>query len=177
MRDDVKRRIGEMLCTGRLVNLDILFPLIPEKVSNEIVEEGLVGHGQHDGRKVYIVDGLRPPENGKPGICFDGIRQAFAAAYIMHYLLQLQDVALTWEQVQEMDLPPNPAKLTDTRAVDFIAQYGYDSYELDAIAPADMAEMVRNAVLENMDLRIYNELRETQAQEREALQEIIEGLE
>ena len=43
--------------------------------------------------------------------------------------------------------PPNPAKLSDSRATGYIARFGYESWELDALEPAVIAELIRGAVL------------------------------
>lgn len=44
-----------------------------------------------------------------------------------HYsLAQVEVLALTTDQVEEYDPPPNPTKLTDSRAETYIAQHGYE---------------------------------------------------
>lgn len=55
-------------------------------------------------------------------------------------------LALNMDQVQQYDPPPNPAKLTDSRVGPYIEQYGNESWELDALEPAVMAQLIRDAV-------------------------------
>lgn len=55
-------------------------------------------------------------------------------------------LALNMEQVEAYTPPPNPTKLTDTRAKDYIAIYGSESWELDALAPDVMAWLIEDAV-------------------------------
>jgi len=51
-------------------------------------------------------------------------------------------LALNMEQVEEMQPPPNPAKLSDSRAEGYIAKYGDESWELDAIDPTTLAQLI-----------------------------------
>ena len=60
--------------------------------------------------------------------------------------IELQRLALNMPQVQEYNPPPNPAKVTDSRAADYIAKYGDESWELDALEPAVLVELVREAI-------------------------------
>lgn len=55
-------------------------------------------------------------------------------------------IALNWEQVQQHQPPPNPAKLTDSRAKDYISEWGSESWELDALDPATLADLIRTEV-------------------------------
>jgi hypothetical protein len=55
-------------------------------------------------------------------------------------------VALTHEQVDQYALPPNPAKTTDPRARGYIEQHGDSSWELDALPPATLNELLTDAL-------------------------------
>jgi hypothetical protein len=55
-------------------------------------------------------------------------------------------LALNMEQVEEMRPPENPAKTTDTRFHDYARRFGTSSWELDAIEPRRLAQMVTHAV-------------------------------
>lgn len=72
-------------------------------------------------------------------------------------------IALNMDQVERYKLPPNPAKLTDTRATGYIAKYGDESWELDALDP----EVIRDLIKENL-LRIRNEDKWNEALTEEA---------
>ncbi|MGB7581318.1 MAG: hypothetical protein WBL85_02570 [Sedimentisphaerales bacterium] len=54
----------------------------------------------------------------------------------------LRRIALNMEQVQQYKPPPNFAKLTDTRCSDYIAGYGRESWELDALDPKVIWELI-----------------------------------
>lgn len=65
--------------------------------------------------------------------------------------LTVNRIALTMDQVREFRPPPNPAKMSDSRAEDYIARYGRSSWELDALSPATLAELIEESVLELVD--------------------------
>ncbi len=79
-------------------------------------------------------------------------------------------VALNRDQVDEYNPPPNPAKLTDSRCRGYMAEHGGSSWELDALEPAVLTELVRNLVLNFRDDEIYDELLNQQTQARRDLQ-------
>lgn len=58
----------------------------------------------------------------------------------------VQRIALNMSQVEEFNPPPNPAKLTDSRAADYIARYGDESWELDALSPRYIEDLIDNAI-------------------------------
>lgn len=60
--------------------------------------------------------------------------------------LRLWRIALNRNQIDEHDCPPQPAKLSDSRAADYIARHGDASWELDALPPAALAEMIERAI-------------------------------
>lgn len=51
-------------------------------------------------------------------------------------------VALTMDQVEKYQPPPNPAKVTDSRYEAYVSQYGDESWELDALQPAVFRQLV-----------------------------------
>jgi hypothetical protein len=61
--------------------------------------------------------------------------------------LQFERIALNTDQVRRYNPPPNPAKLSDSRATGYIARFGKESWELDALNPDVIADLIRGAVL------------------------------
>ena len=55
-------------------------------------------------------------------------------------------VALTMEQIDFYSPPPNPAKITDSRCDKYIAQYGHESWELDALEPKVITDLIKEQV-------------------------------
>jgi len=60
--------------------------------------------------------------------------------------VEIQRLALNMPQVEQYNPPPNPAKITDSRAEGYIAEFGDESWELDALEPAVIATLIRDAV-------------------------------
>jgi hypothetical protein len=68
----------------------------------------------------------------------------------------MKRVALNMAQVRELNPPENPAKITDSRAASYISRFGESSWELDAIEPRQLAQIVTDAVEEVMDGDKFN---------------------
>lgn len=71
--------------------------------------------------------------------------------------VEVRPIALTMEQIEQYDPPPNPAKVTDPRARDYIERYGGTSWELDALQPAVLHELLRSHLDELIDMEKYGE--------------------
>jgi hypothetical protein len=83
--------------------------------------------------------------------------------------LEVRRIALTMEQVEQYDPPPNPAKLTDSRAESYIAEHGDESWELDALAPPVIDALISAEIDGIRDLRLFQEVADQEAAEREEL--------
>jgi hypothetical protein len=81
---------------------------------------------------------------------------------------RLDRIALNMDQITD-DLPPSPAKLTDSRANSYIELYGDDTWELDAMEPAAMEALVETAILERLDQEKWDERAEQEETERRTL--------
>lgn len=64
------------------------------------------------------------------------------------FTISVHRVALNMPQVRELNPPENPAKITDSRAAGYIERFGESSWELDAIEPRALAQIVREKVVE-----------------------------
>jgi ParB-like chromosome segregation protein Spo0J len=66
-------------------------------------------------------------------------------------------VALTGEQVELLNLPPNlTAKETSSRRKRFVERHGENVFELEAIPPATLQQYLRGAIENVIDLDAYN---------------------
>lgn len=70
--------------------------------------------------------------------------------------VKLERLALNMDQVQEYDPPPNPAKITDSRAQGYIAIHGDESWELDALQPDVLAGLVRDSIVQVRNEKLWN---------------------
>lgn len=69
--------------------------------------------------------------------------------------VQIHRIALNMPQVKILRPPENPAKLTDSRAKDYVRKFGDSSWELDAIEPKELAKLVRQEVFGLRDETIW----------------------
>lgn len=69
---------------------------------------------------------------------------------------QLREIALTKEQIDEYNLPPAPAKRSDSRTADFIAEHGDMAVELDALEPDVLQGIIEAAIREEWDDKHYD---------------------
>lgn len=61
-------------------------------------------------------------------------------------------IALNMDQVEALNPPPSPVKVTDSRTNGYIDRFGTDEcWELDAIEPADLDAMIQAAIQEHLD--------------------------
>ena len=65
--------------------------------------------------------------------------------------LKVEKLALTMAQIRRFKPPPNPAKLTDSRATAYIEEFGNQSWELDALPPRELNRLVEEAIARNVD--------------------------
>lgn len=84
--------------------------------------------------------------------------------------VQVNRLALNMDQVEELNPPENPAKITDSRARAYIQRFGRSSWELDAIEPATLAELVRQAVNPLIEQKLWKASGEKQESMRKELQ-------
>lgn len=68
----------------------------------------------------------------------------------------VKPIALTTAQVKQYNLPPNPAKISDPRAAWYIQKYGKTSWEVDALKPDVMIQIVEDAIIKHVDVDKYN---------------------
>jgi len=59
---------------------------------------------------------------------------------------EVQRIALTMEQIEQYNPPPNPAKITDSRCQAYTAEHGEESWELDALEPQVIIDLIKEAV-------------------------------
>ena len=65
--------------------------------------------------------------------------------------VDVQKIALTMAQVEQYNPPPNPAKMSDSRAEGYVAKYGDQSWEVDALPPEVLQGIIREAIEERLD--------------------------
>lgn len=78
-------------------------------------------------------------------------------------------IALNWGQIQRFNPPPNPAKTTDARYESYREQYGEESWELDALDPQTLNDLIVGEIDTYVDFEAYNARHAQQERGRDQL--------
>lgn len=127
-------------------------------VQNEIRENCFIIHlGDHDPSGIDMTRDIAE-------------RLEMFGAYV-----EVNRIALTMDQVNKYNPPPNPAKITDTRSSKYIREFGNESWELDALEPQMLAELITNEVTALRDDEIYERICAREAKEKNELQLLVDN--
>lgn len=91
-----------------------------------------------------------------------------------HRMFEFTRIALNFNQIEQYNPPPNPAKSSDTRFAAYAAEYGDESWELDALEPRVIADLIRTEIASFRDEAIWAESVERENDERELLSKVSE---
>jgi len=79
-------------------------------------------------------------------------------------------IALNMDQIRRYAPPPNPAKITDSRSKGYIANYGHESWELDALQPSVMEGIIKTSIEEFIDNHdAWNDRKQLEAEQKEKI--------
>lgn len=67
-------------------------------------------------------------------------------------------IALNMNQIEQYSPPPNPTKITDSRATAYIDKYGHECWELDALQPEVIDSLIREHVYDFRDIDAVKEV-------------------
>lgn len=84
--------------------------------------------------------------------------------------VEVKRIALTMEQIKTFNPPPNPAKLADRRATAYIKQFGEHSWELDALEPQFIRQLIDSEIRPLMDEKILAQTLELEQEQRRELE-------
>jgi hypothetical protein len=70
----------------------------------------------------------------------------FAERYV-----KVERIALNMDQIDEYSPPPNPAKVTDSRFEKYAEEFGEESWELDALNPRILDDLITRTVVQYLD--------------------------
>lgn len=86
--------------------------------------------------------------------------------------VKVKRVALTMDQIEEFNPPPNPTKLSDARSNGYIRRYGRECWELDALEPKVITKLIKDEVCELIDFNLFTAISEREEQDKANIQEI-----
>lgn len=66
-------------------------------------------------------------------------------------IIEVRRIALNMDQVRQYNPPPNPVKLKDSRSPAYVREFGEECWELDALEPSVMMDLIKDAVDDYID--------------------------
>jgi len=83
----------------------------------------------------------------------------------------VERIALNMAQIEQYKPPPNPAKVTDSRYGKYVDEFGPECWELDALEPPVIRQMITDAILLRRDENLWAAKLEEEAEQRALLVE------
>jgi hypothetical protein len=90
--------------------------------------------------------------------------------------LVVKKLALTMDQVEEHKPPPNPAKMTDPRAAEYVDKHGATSWEVDALPPDVLDDTIRQELDEIVDRELMDAVVEQEEKDKALLRDAVKSL-
>jgi len=110
--------------------------------------------------------GLNIPEN---------LLQRFKSYGEYEHGIELESIALNIDQIRQYNLPPAPAKKSDTRYNSFVEETGSDRVvELDALEPTVLQDLIKEALEEHIDADLWNKTVERSEKMQQKLKPLLE---
>jgi len=88
----------------------------------------------------------------------------------------IKHIGLTKEQIEKYNPPPNPAKITDPRAAWYIEQHGETSWEVDALNPSVLNELIRGNIENLIDMDLFEKQLQQEVKDKKKLEKYMKML-
>lgn len=88
------------------------------------------------------------------------------------FRFSIDKIALTPAQIEEYNPPPNPAKRSDPRAEKFIEEHGDESWEVDALPPEVLNNVLETNIAKHIDMDLYNKVLEKEKVDKKKLKSL-----
>ena len=86
--------------------------------------------------------------------------------------VEVRRIALNMNQIEQYNPPPNPAKITDTRFAAYSQEHGDESWELDALEPSVLKNLIQTEIRSLMNEDRFNARMEIQIMDKARLLEL-----
>ena len=106
----------------------------------------------------------------------DMVRDISDRLHVFGVDVKVTKIALTMEQVQQYNPPPNPAKVTDSRFAQYAAKYGDESWEVDALPPDVLDSLIRGTLEEVIDAGAMDTVKEQEEIDKQRLIDAVDTL-
>jgi hypothetical protein len=84
----------------------------------------------------------------------------------------VERIVLNKDQIDAYNPPPNPAKITDSRAKGYIKEFGRSSWELDALEPTVLVNLVRDTVESYLDKPAFERAKDAVTAHKKILEKV-----
>ena len=89
--------------------------------------------------------------------------------------VKFRRLALNMDQIEAYNPPPNPTKLSDSRATGYIEKFGYDCWELDALEPQVISELISTNVRKHRNEKLFGQVVRQEQSEKDLLNDLAEN--
>jgi hypothetical protein len=79
-------------------------------------------------------------------------------------------LGLNRAQIDQFNLPPDPTKITDSRAALYMGLHGNMSWELDALPSREIERLVVSSIVALIDTRLFDQALDRETESRKQLQ-------
>lgn len=90
--------------------------------------------------------------------------------------VELKRIALNMDQIHKYNPPPNPAKLSDSRAKKYVQKFGSSSWELDALEPRTLESLIQDECDALKDLDMWKERVKLHTRHKKQLNKVVDRL-
>jgi len=90
--------------------------------------------------------------------------------------VDIRKLALTMDQVDEYKPPPNPAKMSDSRAKGYVEKYGDESWEVDALPPTSLRDLIEKEIEGLTEQELIDVVLAQEKTDKLLLQSVSEGV-
>jgi len=97
--------------------------------------------------------------------------------FLGRFGVEVRRIALNFDQIEEQQPPPNPAKTTDSRFESYLSRFGSESWELDALEPSYIAEIISAEIEPMIDTDEWDRVVTEEGRHVEAMTRIAENYE
>jgi hypothetical protein len=89
--------------------------------------------------------------------------------------VEVSRLALNMDQILTLNPPPSPAKESDPRTVKYIEVHGSDTWELDALDPNALVDIIDAAIQSFIDFDAWEDVEADEREQREILEKVEEN--
>lgn len=167
---DITDRLSMFLCRGERLrfNSDFMYDKVEAWMRDEDIDQYWLLHEEYISQEFF--------QEHQEGIEDEQDWQAACIKAYLHEndLFEVEAIGLSKAQIKQFSLPPNPTKLTDSRAKEYIKRHGKICWEVDALQPETLISIVRENIMERIDTEVYEARLQQETDDKAELDKLIE---